>query len=178
MLARMPDALLRSPGGSIVEESEGLFDCRYTGRFVTFLLGLGAFAFGGASLLISVLAVVRRVAFASILPVIPGFVATALFLALIRFRRMRMGRCIVDRGAGLLRRLRGEREIERWPLAAVRFGVHWDPFHRGFTLQYWLTVRVPDGRALRLGKGPREDVERALRRMLSAHGLPIAGSRQ
>lgn len=170
MLARMPDALLRSPGGAIVEESDGLFDCRYAGRFVTFLLGLGAFAFGGASLLITVLAVVRRVAFSAILPVIPGFVAASLFVALIRFRRLRMGRCIVDRGAGLLRRLRGDREIERWPLSEVRFGLHWDPFHRGFTLQYWLTARVPDGRALRLGKGPRPEVERALLRMVSRRG--------
>ena len=110
------------------------------------------------------------VAFSAILPVIPGFVAASLFVALIRFRRLRMGRCIVDRGAGLLRRLRGDREIERWPLSEVRFGLHWDPFHRGFTLQYWLTARVPDGRALRLGKGPRPEVERALLRMVSRRG--------
>ena len=84
---------------------------------------------------------------------------------LLVIRRRRMGRCIVDRHAGVLVRMRWGRVIERWPLAGVRLGRSQDIFHRGFTARFWLTATVPDGRALRLGKGSSNQVDQALARM-------------
>jgi hypothetical protein len=83
-----------------------------------------------------------------------GLGACAVMAAWIRFRVRRMGTFVVDAEAGTLEHRRGRSRRGIWPLSEVAFSRQWDPTHRGFEIGYWLVARVPDGRGLRLAKGP------------------------
>lgn len=89
-----------------------------------------------------------------------GVIAIAGFVWLIRRRIRTMGRFELDFEAGTLSKL--GRVRGRWSLGDVRFEARWDPFHRGLERAYWLTAHVPGGTVLRLGKGSRDDVLRAI----------------
>lgn len=165
--------LQSSMGGEISLDSPRRLRAHYPGRFIDALLylGVGVISLGALSLL------VFGVILAGAIEALPGLVPTALmagwFGFLLRVRRRRMGTFLVDLDQGALVHLRGAREVQRWPLGAVRFETALDPFHRGWGLHRWLVACVPDGRRVRLGKGPKDELARPMQ-LLASWGLSVA----
>jgi hypothetical protein len=168
------EVLVSSMGGSIERSGPRALRCEHPGAFISFLLwcplvlwSLGLVALLGGA----VAGAVEPIALLGLGPALPMM---AFFAWLLRRRRRTMGAFELDVDAGQLHRTRGG--DESWPLEALRFGARWDPFHRGFGAEHWLVAEVPDGRALRLGKGPKVEVQAVLR-LLSEWGLRVDAPR-
>lgn len=159
---------LHSSLGGCVEQDGAVVECRYTGNFISGLLGVVVVVWGAGAMAMFAGAVLDGAPMLA-LGAAPALVGIAAALALIRFRLHRMGRCVIDAEQGTLTRYRGQTQKGRWPLDAIGYEVRLDPFHQGFPLNYWLVARTPEGRGLRLAKGPHAAIE-ALRDRLVAVG--------
>ncbi|MBX3269597.1 MAG: hypothetical protein KF729_05020 [Sandaracinaceae bacterium] len=159
-----------SLGGEIAVESPRRLRASYPGRFISALIALGLVVFALGALAVGALAFARGPS--ALAGMLPSALMAGWFAFLLRRRWRTMGAFVVDLDREELVHERGGREVGRWPLAQIRFGTAWDPFHRGFGLHHWLVARVPDGRALRLGKGTKEELAPCLRWLASA-GLTV-----
>ncbi len=160
----MPNVLLESIAGTIIEVKSERVECAYPGRLVTALLALLATVWSLGVLFMVVGIVLHRDL--AILPgVLVGMIAITGVLFVVRHRMRTMGRFVVDGGAGELQRVgRRGAVITRHPLSEVRFELRWDPFRRSFVPHYWLIARCP-GASYRLGKGAKDEVTRARARL-------------
>lgn len=153
-----------SMGGDVADLGGGRIAFRYPGLFVSGLMVLPVAVWAAGAVAMGIAAITMR-DLAPLAGASAGAIAAAGFGGLIRIRWRRMGRFEVDAAAGTLTWWRLGKQRGRWPLDEVVFGSAWDPFHRGFELQYWLVARVPDGRGMRLAKGARSEVQALLERL-------------
>ena len=170
----MQRVVQESLGGRITYDGAGRLHCQCRGWLISGMIGFALVVCLGAATALLVLTAIGIMAPAALPSVIaPG--AFALYWgALLRLRVRRMGTFVIDTPAGVLRKLRGTKQVETWPLSAVQFGTVWDPFHRGWGLHHWITARVEPKRRLRLGKGPRSEATPVLQ-LLAELGLFVEG---
>jgi hypothetical protein len=164
--------LLQSLGGSVVREGPCV-QARYATWLVTSLMILVEVAWS-----LGVLAMLVGLILGDAPPGLAfgagfGVLAITGYGWLIRRRIRTMGDFDLDFEAGTLSKLRRGDVKQTWPLAEVRFERRWDPFHRGFGLAFWLVARTADGLALRIGKAPRTEVDRAIVRLETLRGAGL-----
>lgn len=159
-------------GGEIRLEGERSLRAHCPGSFINALLWAAVLFFSLGALTVLVVVVIAEGSLETAPAMLPSVLFVGWFGFLLRVRRRRMGTFVVDAARGTLVHLRGATELERWPLQQVRFETVLDPFHRGWGLHHWLVARVPDGRGLRLGKGPKEELARPLS-TLASWGLTV-----
>lgn len=171
----MHTVVQESLGGRITYDGEGRLHCQCRGLFISGMIGIALVVFGGLAIAMIVLVAAGVMAPAALPSIVAPGIFVAYWSALLRFRVRRMGTFVVDTPAGVIRKLRGTREVETWPLRDVRFGSVWDPFHRGWGMHHWITAQVEPKRRLRLGKGTKDEVLPVLR-LLAELGQPVEGS--
>ena len=159
-------------GGTVEQTGERSLTASYPHRFITVLLMFPVVLFTIGAVLMVVGAILNG-ALRMLLPAVMGLVFAGVLFAIARQRSRTMGDFRLDVAADSFQRLSGDRPIDTWTLSnIVEIRSRWDFLHRGFERAYWLTVRVDDGRVLRVGKGSANELNVTLQ-LLASWGLPV-----
>ncbi len=159
-------------GGTVEQVGERALHASYPHRFITALLMFPVVLFSIGAVLMVVGALLDGL-WGMLLPASMGLVFSGVLFAIARHRSRTMGDFALDVNGDRFERLSGDRVLDTWTMSnIVEVRRRWDFFHRGFERAYWLTVRVDDGRVLRLGKGSAEELSVTLQ-LLASWGLPV-----